>query len=142
MACLMGVPLTKPTTIKLSISPARQRARLLCILGIWFVYEGNAPKVPAIEWIWRPMSFVPQTLRYSLRILAKSPGFTAVAVLALAFGIGANTAIYSLADILLFRPLLLPDLDRVVTVIGTDRKTRKGFDAVAPADFLDLQRST
>jgi putative ABC transport system permease protein len=81
-------------------------------------------------------------LRYSLRVLAKSPGFTAVAVLALAFGIGANTAIYSLADILLFRPLLLPDLDRVVTIIGSEKHNRKAFDAVSPADFLDYQRST
>ncbi|HYL74993.1 MAG TPA: ABC transporter permease [Bryobacteraceae bacterium] len=88
------------------------------------------------------MTLLPQTLRYSLRFLAKSPGFTAVAVLALAFGIGANTAIYSLADILLFRPLLLPNLDRIVTVIGTEKNNPKGFSEVSPADFLDLQRST
>lgn len=88
------------------------------------------------------MTFLPQTLRYSLRILAKSPGFTTVAVLALSFGIGANTAIYSLADILLFRPLLLPNLDRIVTVIGTEKNNPKGFSEVAAADFLDLQRNT
>jgi len=87
------------------------------------------------------MTFVPQTLRYSLRTLSKSPGFTAVAVLALAFGIGANTAIYSLADVLLFRPLPLPNLDRIVTVIGTEKNNPKGFSEVAPADFLDLQRN-
>ena len=52
----------------------------------------------------------------------KSPGFTAVAVLALGLGIGANTAIFSLADVLLYRPLELPDLDRVVTVIGTAKR--------------------
>ena len=88
------------------------------------------------------MALLPQTLRYACRLLAKSPGFTAVAVLALAFGIGANTAIYSLADILMFRPLLLPDLDRIVTVIGAEKTNRKSFDAVSPADFLDLQRET
>jgi putative ABC transport system permease protein len=80
-------------------------------------------------------------IRHSLRALAKSPGFTAVAALALAFGIGANTAVYSLADVLLFHPLLLPDLNRVITVIGTE-KTAKGFDAVSPADFLDYQRNS
>ena len=50
------------------------------------------------------MSLLPQTCRYAVRMLVKSPGATAVAVLALAFGVGANTAIYSLADILLYRP--------------------------------------
>ncbi len=88
------------------------------------------------------MKFLPKTLRYSARMLAKSPGFTAVAVLALGLGIGANTAIYSLADVLLFRPLELPDLDRVVTVIGTQKANKKSFDRVAPADFLDFQRQT
>ena len=88
------------------------------------------------------MKLLPKTLRYATRMLAKSPGFTAVAVLALGLGIGANTAIYSLADILLFRPLELPDLDRVVTVIGTQKANRKSFDRVSPADFLDFQRQT
>jgi putative ABC transport system permease protein len=83
-----------------------------------------------------PMS----TLRYSLRMLGKSPGFTAVAVIALAFGIGANTAIFSLADILVYRPLVLPDLDRLVTVIGTSKTNMKAFDRVSPADFLDFKR--
>lgn len=81
-------------------------------------------------------------LRYSARVLTKSPGFTAVAVLALALGIGANTAIYSLADVLLYRPLELPDLDRVVTVIGTQKANKKSFDRVSPADYLDFQQQT
>ena len=86
------------------------------------------------------MTFVPKTLRYSARMLAKSPSFAAVAVLALALGIGANTAIYSLADILLFHPLELPNLDKVVTVIGTQKADKKSFDRISPADFLDFQR--
>jgi len=86
--------------------------------------------------------FIPKSLRYSARMLFKSPGFTAVAVLALALGIGANTAIYSLADILLFRPLELPNLDRVITVIGTQKGDRKSFDRISPADFLDFARQT
>jgi len=75
-------------------------------------------------------------------MLFKSPGFTAVAVLALGLGIGANTAIFSLADVLLYRPLELPDLERVVTVIGTQKENRKSFDRVSPADYLDFQRQT
>jgi putative ABC transport system permease protein len=88
------------------------------------------------------MNVLLKNLRYAARMLFKSPGFTAVAVLALGLGIGANTAIFSLADVLLYRPLELPDLDRVVTVIGTEKGQRKSFDRVSPADFLDFQRQT
>lgn len=86
------------------------------------------------------MRVLPLGVRYALRMLGKSPGVTAVAVLALAFGIGANTAIYSLADVLLFRPLVLPDLDRIVTVIGSSKSNQKAFDQISPADFLDYRR--
>jgi putative ABC transport system permease protein len=88
------------------------------------------------------MNLLPKNFRYAARMLLKSPGFTAVAVLALGLGIGANTAIFSLADVLLYHPLELPDLDHVVTVIGTQKGNRKSFDRVSPADFLDFQRQT
>jgi len=83
-----------------------------------------------------------QDLRYALRQLAKSPGFTAVAVLTLALGIGANTAVFSAIDAILLKPLPYPDADRIVTVWqreqgGTER------DLAAPGNFLDWrERST
>ncbi len=60
-----------------------------------------------------------QDVRFSLRTLANSPVFTGVAILTLAIGIGANTAIFSLVDGVLFRPLPFPSPERLVSVTGT-----------------------
>lgn len=81
-------------------------------------------------------SFV-QDLRYALRTLLKSPGFTAVTVLTLAIGIGANTALFSVIDSLLLRPLPYPDADRIVILWA--RQPDGGLTNVSPADFLDYR---
>src|SRR5262245_37536356 len=79
-----------------------------------------------------------QDLRYGLRVLAKSPAFTIVAVLSLALGIGANTAIFSLIDILLFRPIPVEEPSRLASVFMTDARN-PGNLPLSHLNFKDLR---
>ncbi|HKO05068.1 MAG TPA: ABC transporter permease [Candidatus Acidoferrales bacterium] len=78
-----------------------------------------------------------QDVRYALRMLRKSPAFTAVAILTLALGIGANTAIFSVFDPLILRPLPIRDLDRLVKVSETRPAQGVEHNEVAVANYLD-----
>ena len=75
-------------------------------------------------------------IRYALRWMARSPGFSAVAILSLGLGVGVNTAMFSLVDSLLFRPLPVTSPDTLVDVFTTDGDQ---FATSSYPDYLDLK---
>src|SRR4051794_8726378 len=77
-------------------------------------------------------------IRFAARGLLKRPGFTAIALLALALGIGANTAIFSLVNAVVLRPLPFANPDRLVWVWGNIRSGGNRA-SVSPPDFLDYR---
>jgi predicted permease len=83
-----------------------------------------------------------QDIRYALRLMRQRPGFTAIVVLTLALGIGANTAVFTVINGVLLRPLPLKDPDRIVMIWENDRINAKPRYPVAPANFKDWQEQT
>lgn len=83
-----------------------------------------------------------QDVRYGMRALRKSPGFTLVAVLLLAIGIGANTAIFGIVNSVLLRPLPYRDSDRIMTLWQNNVKSGVARNDVSPANFLDWKQQS
>ena len=86
------------------------------------------------------MQFFWQDFRYGFRTVLRNPGFCAVAILALALGIGPNTAIFTMVNAVLLKPLPVPEPNRVVMIWGTLLKS--GFDQmpVSGADYLEWKK--
>ena len=92
------------------------------------------------------MEVLLQDLRYSLRLLRKHRGFAAVAILTLALGIGANTAIFSVTNALFLRPLAVPEPDRVVRLYagtqgsaGETDDVQPGYDVTSYVNYITLR---
>jgi putative ABC transport system permease protein len=79
-----------------------------------------------------------QDLRYAIRAFAKSPGFTAVDILALALGIGANAALFSVINAVLLKPLPYAESQRLVAIFETFQP--KGYRSVSAPNFLDWRQ--
>jgi predicted permease len=95
---------------------------------------GNATllrEVSGDAWGWNWLDQFAQDLRYGARAMVRTPGFTAIAVIALSLGIGATTAIFSVVNAVLLRPLAYQDSDRLVTILHS------GSDPVAAANYID-----
>ncbi len=82
------------------------------------------------------MNILWQDLRYSARLLLKNPGFTLIAIMTLALGIGANTAIFSVVNGVLLRPLAYNEPENIVTLLNNGR------GPVSPANYLDFRANS
>jgi predicted permease len=86
------------------------------------------------------MTGITQDVRYAVRQLRRSPGFTLVAVLTLALGIGANTTIFSVMNATLLQPLSFPSPDRLVLVWQTFGKGPDNYNIVSAPNYWDFER--
>ncbi len=84
------------------------------------------------------MTSVGLDLRYTVRTLAKSPGFAAAAILTLALGIGANAAIFSVLDVVLLEPLPFPEADRLLVIWPRAGTGEFGSSAISPPEYADI----
>src|SRR5262245_51244446 len=85
------------------------------------------------------MSALPNDLMYAARTLRRSPGFALITILTLALGIGASTAIFSVVNAVLLRPLPYKDPERLVLLWGDLRNRDVEDFPLSPADFYDLR---
>jgi predicted permease len=117
------------------MSPAQARYEAQKRFGNTTRLKEHTREVDIVGWL----DEAARDFRHALRMLRRSPGFTAVAVLTLALGIGANTAIFSVIDSVLLRPLPYHGPDSLVMVWETNSQHPNPHNTVSPPNFLDWQ---
>jgi len=95
-------------------------------------------------WSWSALELVLRDFRYGARTLFRTPGFTVIAILVMALGIGANVALFTLVRAVLLRPLPFRDPGKLVMLYEHYRQNSggDGFNAVAPGDYRDWRSQT
>src|ERR1041384_5712387 len=90
----------------------------------------------------RPVEDLRQDIVYGLRVLRRNPVFSLVAVVTLALGIGANTALFSITNAVVFRPLPYPEPEKLLTLWESSPKSEEARNIVSPANYLDWREQT
>ncbi len=90
----------------------------------------------------RPLEDLRQDIVYGLRVLRRNPVFSLVAVVTLALGVGANTALFSITNAVVFRPLPFAEPERLLTLWESSAKSEEARVIVSPANYLDWREQT
>src|SRR5690349_21482089 len=120
------------------ISPEEARYAARRALGNATLIREDVREISSWRWAER----LAQDIRYTTRLLRKNPGFAAVAILTLAIGIGANTAIFSIMDAVLLRPLPYPDANRLIRIWQSEPRMSEGHLGAAPPEFAAYRDRT